>query len=143
MKEPATEPEVATEPKAKTKCKISPLKLHENFFKEIKNEEKNINEQMFNEFFSCHSPSFLVKDLYEDNREKNDKIVKNINELFSNLENFINSKEIAENEDPTKIVNIVEKILDFNKQQKGKGCPLDLAHVAVVAKVSDLKHIKI
>ena len=24
------------------------------------------------------------------------------------------------------VIDIVEKIIDFNKQQKGKGCPLDL-----------------
>ena len=37
-----------------------------------------------------------------------------------NLRNSINSKEIPENENPKKIVNIVEKFLDFNKQQKFK-----------------------
>ena len=38
-----------------------------------------------------------------------------------NLRNAIIRKEIPENENPNKIVNIVKKILDFNKQQKGKG----------------------
>ena len=37
-----------------------------------------------------------------------------------NLRNFVKSKEIPENENPKKIVNIVENIFDFNKQQKGK-----------------------
>ena len=37
-----------------------------------------------------------------------------------NLRNSINSKEIPENENLKKIANIVE-ILDFNKQQRGKG----------------------
>ena len=51
--EPAAEPEVAKEPatKAKTKCTISSLKLCENFLNEIKNEEKNMNCQIFDEFF--------------------------------------------------------------------------------------------
>ena len=53
-KEPATEPEVATEPrkttKAKLKLKISSLKLCQKFLYKIKNAEKNINEQIFNEF---------------------------------------------------------------------------------------------
>ena len=35
--------------------------------------------------------------------------------------NAINKKVILENENPNKIVNIVEKIFGFNKQQKGKG----------------------
>ena len=35
--------------------------------------------------------------------------------------NAVNKKVILENENPNKIVNIVEKIFGFNKQQKGKG----------------------
>ena len=34
-----------------------------------------------------------------------------------NLKNSINDKEIPQNENPKKIVNIVEKIRNFNKQQ--------------------------
>ena len=37
-----------------------------------------------------------------------------------NWVNSINSKEISENENPKKIVNIVEKIFEFIEQQKGK-----------------------
>ena len=54
------------------------------------------------------------------------------------LRNSINSKEIQKNQ--KKVVNIVEKIFDFNKQNKGIGLPL---HLARVAKVSDRKCIKI
>ena len=43
------------------------------------------------------------------------------------LWNTIIKKEIPENENPNKIVDIVEKIIDFDKQQKGKERPLDLA----------------
>ena len=58
---------------------------------------------------------------------------------MTNLVNSVNSNEIPENENLTKIVKIVEKILDFNKEQKGKGHTLDLAHVALMAKVSNRK----
>ena len=37
------------------------------------------------------------------------------------LRKAINRKKVPENENPNKIANIVEKILDFNRQQKGKG----------------------
>ena len=37
------------------------------------------------------------------------------------LRNAINNKEISEHKNPNKLVDIVQKILDFNKQQKGKG----------------------
>ena len=64
--EPATELELTTEPtkaikaKGKTKCKISQLKLHKKNLNKIKHEEKNINEQIFKEYFSYEFPSFLV-----------------------------------------------------------------------------------
>ena len=35
--------------------------------------------------------------------------------------------KIPENENLKKVVNVVEKIFNFNKQQKHKGHPLDLA----------------
>ena len=92
--------------------------MREKFLNEIKIEEKNKNYQIFNELFNYHGPSFLVRDLHEDNQNKNDKIVKNINESLINLRNSINSKETPENENPKKIGNIVEKILE---QQKCKG----------------------
>ena len=65
-------------------------------------------------------PSFLLKDLYDCNQNKNDIIVKYLYESLIDLRNSINSKKILENENKKK-VNIDEKILDFNKQQKGKG----------------------
>ena len=49
------------------------------------------------------------------------ELVNNINDGLIGLRNAINRKEIPENENPNKIVDIVEKILNFNKQQKGKG----------------------
>ena len=37
------------------------------------------------------------------------------------LKNAINKKEIPDHENPNKMVDIVEKVLDFKKQKKGKG----------------------
>ena len=37
------------------------------------------------------------------------------------LRNSIDRKEITKNENPKKVVNIVEKIINFNKNQKDKG----------------------
>ena len=94
--------------------------MREEFLNEIKNEEKNINEQIFKEYFGYESPSFLVKDVYEGNQNKNDMIVKYLNESLIDLRNNINIKKLPENENPKKVANIVEKIIDFNKQQKAK-----------------------
>ena len=76
--------------------------MYEKSFNKIKNAEKNTNEPIFNEFINYHYPSFLLKDLYKDNQNKNDKIAKNINESLIHLRNSINSKEIPENEHPKK-----------------------------------------
>ena len=71
---------------------------------------------------------------------KNEQLVNNINDGLIDLMNAINKKEIPENENLNKIANIAEKILYFNKQQKGKGRLSDLPHVA---KVFDNMWIKI
>ena len=78
-------------------------------------------------YFNYQSASFLVKDLYKDNQNKNEIIVKYLNESLTDLRNSINSTEISENENPKKVVNIVQKILDFNKKQKCKERSSDLA----------------
>ena len=95
--------------------------MREECLNEITNEEKNMYKQLFKEYFDYDSLSFLVKDLCESNQSKSDMIVKYLNESLIDLKNSINSKEIPENKNPKKIVNIVEKSLGFNKQQKGKG----------------------
>ena len=59
------------------------------------------------------------------------------------IKKVINRKKIPKNENPNKIVNIAEEILNFNKQQKDKGFPLDLVRIARVGKASDHSNLKI
>ena len=73
------------------------------------------------ELFKYQNPSFLAKDLIRATQAKNEQLVNNVNDGLIDIRNAIIRKEIPENENPKKVVNIVEKILDFNKQQKGKG----------------------
>ena len=67
--EPAPEltPELASNPKVssipKTKRKILSLKLCQKFLNEIKNEEKDINNQIFKEYFHYQTPSIFKKEL--------------------------------------------------------------------------------
>ena len=68
----ATEPEVATEPtkttketKAKTEGKTSSLKLLEEFLYKKEFLYKNINEQIFRDYFLYRTPSYLTKALYD------------------------------------------------------------------------------
>ena len=75
---------------------------------------------------------------------KNDKLLNNVNYGLLNLRNAINKNEILENENPKKVINIVEKILDFHKQRKGKGRPSDLAkHIKILTPKRMLRRLPI
>ena len=49
------------------------------------------------------------------------------NNALIDLRNAVNQKKTLKNENPDKIINIVEEIIYFNKQQKGKRRSLGLA----------------
>ena len=102
----------ATEEEPKIEHKKFPLLE----FIKITNVEKNINEQTKN-FFFYQTPSFLAQKLYNSNQNINDEIVKHINNSLIELKKHINVKTIRESENPYKKVDIVKKILDFDKQQ--------------------------
>ena len=59
-----------------------------------------------------------MKNLYKVNEAKNEKIENHVNNALIDLKNAVSRKEIPENEDPDKVINIVEEMLNFNKQQK-------------------------
>ena len=108
----------------------------------LKNEEKK--NQIFKERFYYQCPSFLIKDLYEENQIKNEKTVKYINDSLIDLRNFVISAEITKNENPNKIIIIVENILTLNKQQKDRGCPSDLAtHIKLLTPKQMLQRLPI
>ena len=110
-------PELAPEP---TKDKKSKLKLQQEFMNEITADEKDINDQIFWDYWKYRNPLFLAKDLIRATQAKNEKFVNNINDGLIDLRNTIIRIEIPENKNPNQIVDIVEKILKFDKQQKGK-----------------------
>ena len=83
-------------------------------------DEKDINDEIFWDYFKYKNPSFLAKDLIRAIQAKHEQIVNNVNDGLIDLRNDINRKEISENEHPTKVVKIVEKIVDFNKRQNCK-----------------------
>ena len=99
--------------------------MQQDFMNQIVDNEKDINDEMINDetflsYFKYQNPSFLAKDLIRATQDKNQQLVNNLNDRLIDLRNAIARKEILENENPNKIVDIVEKILDFSKQQKGK-----------------------
>ena len=86
-----------------------------------------------------HTPLFLAKKLHNGNQDVNDEIVKLINDALIKLKKDINRKKVPKNKGPNKIVDIVEKILNFDKQQKVKGLSSDVGRIVCVATASDHK----
>ena len=82
-------------------------------------DKKDISDEIFWNYFKYQNPSFLAKDLIRAKQEKNEQLVNNINDQLIDLRNAFIEKKILENENPIK-VDIVERIPEFNKQQKLK-----------------------
>ena len=94
--------------------------------KQVIDEETDINDDLFNKYFKIQRLSDMLVLLNKTNdTEKNNKLVSLINSGLKDLKEEIKkmSEVEIENEDPELIVEIVEKILKFNKknQQKGQG----------------------
>ena len=87
---------------------------------EIIADKKDVNNEIFFNQFKYQNPLFLLKDSITGKQGKNEKIVININDELIALSNNTNRKEIPANENHKKVVDIVEKMLNFNKQKKVK-----------------------
>ena len=71
---------------------------------------------MFNEYFEYQNPLLLAKDLIKTDQSNSKQIVKQTINSINKLKNYAIKKQILKNENPNKLVNIVEKILEFNNQ---------------------------
>ena len=97
-----------------SKTEISPFKLKENFASKIRIDQEKLNTEIFKKYFGYQNPSFLAKYLFKANQVINDQIVSLA--IYSNneLRNAVIRKEIPENENPKKVIHIIEKVLEFN-----------------------------
>ena len=95
-------------------------------FNELVNKkETDINRELFQKHFKFQRPSDMLKFVYTTNdKKKNDDLGNLIKSGLSDLKNEIENmnEEEKEIEKPNEIVDIVEKILEFSKQnQTGVG----------------------
>ena len=112
-------PEVATEPTSEpatesNEHKKSKLKLQQEFMNEIIFNEKDINDEIFWNYSKYQNPSVLEKYLFKVTQAKNKNLVNNVDNELIDLRNTTNRNEIPANENPKKVLNIVEKIINFN-----------------------------
>ena len=100
-------------------------KSEENrFFEHIENESKGTDYDLFKKFFDFETPTQLTKKLFEiKDKKKNNDLVEEIknrwNKLKDGIEKMSDHDEKKNKSD--KILEIVNKLLSFNKQQQGKG----------------------
>ena len=96
---------------------------------EIIADEKDINNEIFLNYFKYQNPLLLVKDLISAKQDENEKLINNIINALIDLRNDVNRKEIPE----------------YKNLVKGKGLPWDLACVVNVfnRKVFDRRQLKI
>ena len=91
----------------------------------IKREETGINRELFQKRFSFQRPSDMLKVLYTANdKSKNNKLVSMIKSGLDDLKSEIGDMSIEEKEieEPRKLVDIVERVREFNDvNQRGQG----------------------
>ena len=69
---------------------------------EITTDKKDINNEIFLNYFKYQNQMFVETDLIRATRAKNETLVINFNDGLINSKNAINKKEIPENENPKK-----------------------------------------
>ena len=82
--------------------------------------KKNMNTEIFNEYFKYQNSLYLLEDLCYTYKTENEKIIHTVNDALIELRNTVITKKKPKNENPEEVINIVEEILNFNKQQKRK-----------------------
>ena len=84
----------------------------------INKEEMGINRELFQKHFKFQMPSAMLKAAYNADSKRKNNLVNVIKSGLEDLKGEIieMSDDEIEIEKPDKIVDIVEKILDFNNQ---------------------------
>ena len=103
-----------------------PIKdYYKTLIKQIIDEEIDINDDLFNKYFKFQRPTDIMLMLLNkaNDIEKNNELVSVIKSGLKDLKEEIKKMSEAEieNEDSESIVEIVKKILKFNKQNQQKG----------------------
>ena len=86
--------------------------------------DTHVNKEIFKKYFKLEGPDIMYEALIKANdKETNSKLVNIFNSGLKDFKEEIKkmSKAEIEIEKPDKIVEIVEKMLKFNKQNQQKG----------------------
>ena len=72
------------------------------------------------EFFAFQNHFLLAKDLSKAKQAENEEIVKEVNDALIFLTNDVNKNKVPKNENTDKVIKIIIRIPNFNKQLIGK-----------------------
>ena len=101
------------------KHNLSETPEQKEFIKYIEDKSKTIDYNLFKKYFNFEVPSALAKKLFETkDKKENNELVELIRVRWSNLKDEIGkmSEDEKETEKPDKILEIVEEILIFNRE---------------------------
>ena len=103
------------------KDNLSGTPEEKEFIEYFENKSKTIDYNLFKEYFNFEVPSALAKKLFETkDKKENNELVELIRVRWSNLKDEIEkmSEDEKETEKPDKILEIVEEILVFNRENR-------------------------
>ena len=101
------------------------LLYYNKFMNLIKSKENIMNNELVSKYFYAQNPRILLKQMQDSKNipRKNKMLVSITKSGLGDLKNEIKkmTEDEIKTEKPNEIVDIVEKILEFNEQQEGKG----------------------
>ena len=90
-----------------------------------KKKRKKINNTLFNYYFDYSNPEIMFKKLRDASDEKNKNMVESIKKKLTKMKNIVKNvpkEKVSRVEENEKIIVIVERILELNREKKsGKG----------------------
>ena len=90
-----------------------------------KKKRKKINNTLFNYYFDYSNPEIMFKKLRDASDEKNKNMVESIKKKLTKMKNIVKNvpkEKVSWVEENEKIIVIVERILELNREKKsGKG----------------------
>ena len=111
--------------KSKTEESIAERTILNEMVAEIEKEEKNINNKLFKNYFTKYqSPSDIYKKIRKTKGKKNEDQVYAVKKVLNKIKKLIENvpkDKVSRVEENEKIIDIVDNILEFNRQQEGRG----------------------
>ena len=86
----------------------------------MQKKKEKINHELFKEYFDYSKPEIMFKRLRDSSDEKNKSLVESINKKLTKLKKI--TKNVPKNDDRfeenEQIIDVVERILEFNSEKK-------------------------